>query len=54
MLKIKLMGSINKMPFCGFNQEMLEGLEKFHTGLVERLIRNSETVIIKEETRSVD
>jgi len=23
------------MPFCGFNQEMLEGLEKFHKGLVE-------------------
>jgi len=26
------------MPLCGFNQEMLEGLEKFHTGLAEQLI----------------
>ncbi len=23
------------MPYCGFNQEMLEGIEKFHKGLVE-------------------
>lgn len=23
------------MPFCGFNQEMLEGVSKFHKGLVE-------------------
>lgn len=23
------------MPLCGFNQEMLEGMEKFHKGLVE-------------------
>jgi len=42
------------MPMCGFNQEMLEGLEKFHTGLAERLIRNSETVIIKEEVGGED
>lgn len=26
------------MPFCGFNQEMLEGLEKFHTALAERFV----------------
>jgi hypothetical protein len=26
------------MPLCGFNQEMLEGLEKFHRGLAEQLI----------------
>jgi len=23
------------MPLCGFNQEMLEGMDKFHKGLVE-------------------
>jgi len=28
------------MPFCGFNQEMLEGLENFHVGLVEASIPN--------------
>jgi len=26
------------MPICGFNQEMLDGLEKFHRGLAEQLI----------------
>ncbi len=25
------------MPFCGFNQEMLEGMDKFHEGLVEAM-----------------
>jgi len=25
------------MPLCGFNQEMLEGIEKFHEGLVESI-----------------
>ena len=28
------------MPMCGFNQEMLEGLESFHTGLVETTMSN--------------
>ena len=28
------------MPLCGFNQEMLEGLTKFHKGLVEHGIIN--------------
>lgn len=26
------------MPLCGFNQEMLDGLDKFHKGLAEQLI----------------
>ena len=26
---------LNKMPFCGFNQDMLDGISGFHTGLVE-------------------
>ena len=31
------------MPLCGFNQEMLEGLDLFHKGLVEHgIIRRSE------------
>ena len=25
------------MPLCGFNQEMLEGMNKFHEGLVEAI-----------------
>lgn len=25
------------MPMCGFNQEMLEGMDKFHEGLVETI-----------------
>jgi len=25
------------MPLCGFNQEMLEGMAKFHEGLVEAI-----------------
>ena len=25
------------MPMCGFNQEMLEGMERFHEGLVEAI-----------------
>jgi len=36
------------MPLCGFNQEMLEGLTKFHKGLVEHgIVDRSEK---KEET----
>ena len=30
------------MPMCGFNQEMLEGLEKFHKGLAEKLVEKDE------------
>ena len=26
------------MPLCGFNKDMLEGLELFHTGLVRQKI----------------
>ncbi|MFH1801989.1 MAG: hypothetical protein ABH864_00895 [archaeon] len=26
------------MPLCGFNQEMLEGMNKFHQGLVESVL----------------
>lgn len=38
------------MPMCGFNQEMLEGLEKFHTELVKHLIENNSYELeIKEE-----
>lgn len=25
------------MPFCGFNDRMLEGMDKFHEGLVEAI-----------------
>lgn len=32
------------MPFCGFNQQMLEGLTAFHKGLVEHgLVERSKT-----------
>jgi hypothetical protein len=30
------------MPLCGFNQEMLEGLERFHEGLVEQIVVKTE------------
>lgn len=37
------------MPLCGFNQEMLEGMSKFHKGLVEQLIEKSEIGFITEK-----
>jgi len=27
------------MPICGFDKQMLDGLDKFHEGLVENLLR---------------
>jgi len=29
------------MPFCGFNEEMLKGLEKFHEGLMEKILNKT-------------
>ena len=29
------------MPICGFNKQMLDGLDKFHEGLVETIIKKS-------------
>lgn len=29
------MRSLNKMPLCGFNKQMLDGCKNFHLGLVE-------------------
>ena len=38
------------MPLCGFNQEMLEGLDSFHKGLVETILNKSEANnLIREE-----
>lgn len=34
------------MPFCGFDKQMLDGLDKFHEGLIETIIEKS-----KEENR---
>ena len=34
----------NKMPFCGFDEQMLEGLEKFHLGLIENIVGRAEKV----------
>ena len=36
------------MPFCGFNEKMLEGMDKFHEGLVEAII-DKESLKIPEE-----
>jgi len=44
------------MPMCGFNQQMLDGLESFHSGLVEHGIvdrsrmkrETKEKIIIRE------
>ena len=38
------------MPLCGFNQEMLEGLENFHVGLVETSIPNEKFSVLKAES----
>ena len=27
------------MPLCGFDKQMLDGLDKFHEGLVENIIK---------------
>ena len=37
------------MPICGFNEEMIEGLNSFHNGLVE-IILEKLPVDEKEET----
>ncbi|MFA4952722.1 MAG: hypothetical protein WC584_00710 [Candidatus Pacearchaeota archaeon] len=38
------------MPFCGFNREMLEGLENFHVGLVETSMSNEKFSELKAES----
>ena len=40
------------MPLCGFNQEMLEGLDSFHKGLVEHgiILRSKEKNQFVERT----
>ena len=38
------------MPLCGLNREMLEGLEKFHVGLVEISISNENFSELKTES----
>jgi len=38
------------MPLCGFNQEMLEGLENFHVGLVETSMQNEKFSELKAES----
>lgn len=40
------------MPLCGFNQQMLEGLNAFHEGLVESVIENQKIEENKEKTIS--
>ena len=30
------------MPLCGFDEQMLEGLKKFHVGLIENIVRREE------------
>ena len=44
------------MPFCGFNQEMLEGMEKFHKGLVEHgiLERSKKKMQTYEQTIKIE
>ncbi len=44
------------MPFCGFNQEMLEGIDKFHTGLVEHgiLERSKKKKQTTEQTINIE
>lgn len=39
------------MPLCGFNQEMLEGMNKFHEGLVEAIVVDD---IINKESLDLD
>ena len=29
------------MALCGFNKEMLDGLDKFHEGLIENIVRKT-------------
>ncbi len=29
------------MPFCGFNEKMLNGMNKFHEGLISKIIEKS-------------
>ncbi len=36
------------MPLCGFNREMLEGLENFHLGLVETSMPNEKVLEMTE------
>jgi len=38
------------MPLCGFNQEMLKGLENFHLGLVETSTPNEKFSELKIES----
>jgi hypothetical protein len=38
------------MPMCGFNEEMLEGLDSFHKGLVEIILEKLPVDKKKEES----
>ena len=49
------------MPFCGFNQKMLEGVKDFHEGLIEhgiidrsKLKNKTTTEIIDNEIKDMD
>lgn len=37
------------MPLCGFNQEMLKGMDKFHEGLVESMSDKESIDLEKQE-----
>ena len=39
------------MPLCGFNEEMIEGLNSFHKGLVEIIIEK--LPVDKKEEKSL-
>lgn len=39
------------MPMCGFNQEMLEGMEQLHQGLNEVSIDNQNSELNTEEEK---
>ncbi len=40
-----------KMALCGFNEEMIEGLDSFHKGLIEIIIGKS--LVNKKEEKSL-
>ena len=49
------------MPMCGFNEQMLEGMQEFHTGLIEhgiiarsKMKNKTHEEIIKRELSDMD
>lgn len=43
------------MALCGFNEKMLEGMDKFHEGLVETLTdKESIDNVMKENARETE